>query len=173
VEVGDCISSQCTVTAGGMLLNGTVTTPSTFTFSADAESNIVWTGRDSDKLDEENSWSDFILDIMEKVPYVGSYIVTALRFSGTIVSLFFHYGWLVLDNIVLVFVIFETGIELHMLAVLKQYKRQNKAKRSMEAIKVFANDHRVAIEFFIGTTVKVLELVYSAAKAIGSWVPFT
>ena len=47
------------------------------------------------------------------------------------------------------------------------------SRKLSKAIQSIASDNRTMFEFFINAFTRIINLVFSAVKAIGEWIPFT
>lgn len=128
-----------------------------YTISSDEEAGFVFTG--------------VILDIIEKVPIIGPYIANALSISGSIVSSFFTIAVFAIKNWAILLMTFETFVLLRAIVILQRKGKQS--RKISRALSSIASDNRLMLEFVISTTTKIIELVYSAIRAIGAWIPFT
>lgn len=163
-----------TVTGGvrvsRLLSDEIVFAPSNFTFSSDSPVNL----RLFEMAVEESgsiSLTDTFFSIIGGVPYVGPYIVDTLRITSAVVSTFFTTCWLVIENWAVLLLAFETFVLLRAITILQG--RGKHSKKLSKAIVSIVSDNRVLFEFLINAFSRILELVFSAVKAIGSWVPFT
>lgn len=117
------------------------------------------------------SLPDWMLNVIAKIPYVGPYVAKGLELSGIILGSFFHYTWLFISNIVLWIMLFEVGVFLHAITIMRGGgARHKRITKSMGAI---VDDNKIALELAFGIIMRGLELVYRVIQAVGNWIPFT
>ncbi|MCQ6962800.1 hypothetical protein [Methanolobus chelungpuianus] len=115
--------------------------------------------------------TDTILNIIDAIPFVGPYIGEALRLSAWVLGAFFSGAWFFVNNIMLFFFLFETGVFLHGIVIIRG--KGPKHRRITKSIGAIVNDNRIALEVCFTIIMRGLELVYRVIQAIGNWIPFT
>lgn len=158
-----------TLGLGKTLSDEIVYAPTEIYLSSTAPVSVLVTPRTQEEIDA--SAPGFILDIIDKVPYVGPYISDALAMAGAILKAFFYYSWLFINNIVLFIVVFEIAVFLHGIVILQG--KGSHQKRVTNSIRAIVGDNKIALELVFGLLMKGLELVYRVIQSIGNWIPFT
>lgn len=152
------------------LAEGVSYAPSNFTFSSDGPVDLELYTISGD----ENPgfvFTDAILNIIEKVPIVGQHLADALSISGSMLSSFFTIALFAVKNWAILLMTFETFVLLRAIVILQRKGKQS--RKISRALSSIAADNKKMIEFVVNVSTKILELVYSAIKAIGAWIPFT
>ncbi|WP_406661578.1 hypothetical protein V7O66_03420 [Methanolobus sp. ZRKC3] len=151
------------------MYNATVYPPQYFDFSSDAAIDVTYHEVEFDSA--AFTLTDAIKNIIEKVPIVGPHVVLALSLTGSIAATFYTYAVFTIENWAILLMTFETFVLFR--AVIIMQGRGKQSKKISKALTSIVSDNKAMLEFMINVFTKIIELVYSAIKAIGAWIPFT
>lgn len=160
---------------GGAPMRSNVAPPGSFTFQSNKEITLKYYLMPRQDLNQNKGYAGSVADnaigMIALVPIIGPFMAQGLTITGGVMALFIRIATIVTGSSVILFLAAEVFI-LMRATVVAQRSRQA-TKRISNSIQSIIDDNAALIRFVIDAFTKLLELLYSAVRAVGSWIPFT
>ncbi len=160
---------------GSSILRVTVAPPVSFSFSSNEDVTLQYYVMHDEDLMQSMSFTENLaakaIAGIALIPFVGTYLVQGLTITGGVMALFIRIATIVIGSSVILFLAAEMFILMRATVVAQRSKQAT--KRISNSIQSIIDDNAALIRFVIDAFTKLLELLYSAVRAVGSWIPFT